>query len=100
VYKTNGKKRSKELSDQGVSIRSNLLQWRGRGFLNDKRLRQMNKVLQPALDVFTCYGQLVGQCLLVHLAAQSVIEDWLSCLKLHPWMVLMTKRCHQGFFTL
>lgn len=51
----------------------------GKGLLNDKRLRHMNKVLQPALEGFTSYEQLVGQCLQVHLAAKSVIEDWLSC---------------------
>lgn len=46
--------------------------------MNDKRIRNLNKILNPVLQGMT-YEQMVGQCMPLHLKARSVLEDWLGC---------------------
>lgn len=47
--------------------------------MNDKRVRNLNRVLTPVFDDITSYEQMVGQCMPLHLKARPVLEEWLGC---------------------
>ncbi|CNI61162.1 MULTISPECIES: hypothetical protein [Yersinia] len=47
--------------------------------MNDKRIRQMNRVLAPAFEGILSYEQMVGQCLSINFKARPVLEEWLGC---------------------
>lgn len=47
--------------------------------LNDKRIRNLRKVLIPVHEDFPYYQQIAGQCMVLHHRALPILKEWLAC---------------------
>ncbi|OVZ88295.1 hypothetical protein CBW54_09590 [Yersinia kristensenii] len=47
--------------------------------MNDKRVRNLNRILAPIFEGMVSYEQMVGQCMPLHLKALPILEEWLGC---------------------
>lgn len=60
--------------------------------MNDKRIRNMSRVLSPIFEGIVSYEDMVGQCMPLYLKARPILEEWLRCLVYSPLVGLMMKQ--------